>query len=92
MLDFGNYPEVNNNKDLGSLGVPQGTAIRHPNANPVPLAGSQAAHSSTSRNEATESLPLNIEVADHIHGLLGITQENRSLVDSLVHVSAMTNS
>ncbi|PLW39090.1 hypothetical protein PCASD_08941 [Puccinia coronata f. sp. avenae] len=86
MLDFGNYPKLYDDQDLGSPGVPQGTAIRHPNVNPVPLAGSQEAHVSTSRNKATESLPLDIKVTDHIHGLLGITQENRSLVDSLVHV------
>ncbi|PLW36405.1 hypothetical protein PCASD_13699 [Puccinia coronata f. sp. avenae] len=89
-LDFGDYPEVNNDEGISSPRATVETDIRHPNANSAPLAVSHAWRPSTTRNQAMESystLPLDIEVAYNIHGLLGITSENRPLVDALSHVS-----
>ncbi|PLW45231.1 hypothetical protein PCASD_03982 [Puccinia coronata f. sp. avenae] len=89
-LDFGDYPEVNDDKGISSPRATVETDIRRPNANSAPLAVSHAWRPSTTRNQAMESystLPLNIEVADNIHGLLGITSENRPLSDALSHVS-----
>jgi hypothetical protein len=94
-LDFGDYPEVNNDEGISSPRATVETDIRHPNANSAPLAVSHAWRPSTTRNQAMESystLPLDIEVANNIHGLLGITSENRPLnVDALSHVSPLAN-
>jgi hypothetical protein len=90
VLDFGNYPELEDDNEPAAHGAPLDTISTRPNANPPPLAVSHPPHRSTTREQLQESYsiqPLDIEVDDSIQTLLGITQENRSLVETLTRVS-----